>query len=44
MQIRRLDYKPDSLEDIFLKAMEWIWRSPPMAVYERNYRRLPGAD
>ena len=38
IQIRRLDYKRDSLQDIFLKAME----GGHMAVYERSYKRYDG--
>ncbi len=38
VQIRRLNHKRDSLEDIFLKAME----APPMAVYKKTYRPYDG--
>jgi ABC-2 type transport system ATP-binding protein len=38
VQIRRLSHKRDSLEDIFLKAME----PPPMAVYKKTYRPYEG--
>ena len=41
VQIRRLDFKKDSLQDIFLKAMET--EVAAMAVYERNYGRYQGA-
>ena len=39
VQIRRLNHKRDSLEDIFLKAMEVA----PMAVYKKTYRPYDGA-
>ena len=41
VQIRRLDYKRDSLAG-HLPARPWRRRSPAMAVYERNYGRYQG--
>ena len=40
LQLRRLNYRRDTLEDIFLKAME---TQLTMAVYKRTYAAYDGA-
>ena len=49
VQIRRMNYRRDTLEDIFLKAMAGTpphrrqYRGSPMAVYKRTYKAYSGA-
>ena len=46
VQIRRMNYRRDSLEDIFLKAMsgnaQQASKGAPMAVYKRTYKAYSG--